>query len=92
MRLALLCYYKFMWQETKVGLYQHFTFADFNQAFEFMTRVAQIAEGSQHHPRWTNEYNNVEIWLITHDDDNAITDKDHQLARAIDEIAQEYLA
>ncbi len=55
-----------MWQETKDGLYKHFTFADFKQAFEFMTRVADIAEGVGHHPRWTNQYDVVEIWLSTH--------------------------
>jgi 4a-hydroxytetrahydrobiopterin dehydratase len=56
-----------MWQETPEGLYKKFEFADFKAAFGFMTEVAQLAEGQQHHPRWTNEYNKVEIWLSTHD-------------------------
>lgn len=78
-----------MWQETKDGLYQHFTFADFAQAFEFMGRVAEMAEELQHHPRWTNDYNNVEIWLSTHSAGGKITDKDRQLAEAIEGIYTE---
>jgi 4a-hydroxytetrahydrobiopterin dehydratase len=79
------------WQQTKDGLYQHFTFADFAQAFAFMKRVADIAEGLQHHPRWTNQYNNVEIWLSTHEAKDKVTDEDHQLAQAIDDVYQEFI-
>ncbi len=73
-----------MWQETKDGLYQKFTFKDFKQAFAFMEQVAKLAEEQQHHPRWTNEWNTVEIWLSTHEASNAITDKDRALAGKID--------
>lgn len=75
-----------MWQETKDGLYKLFEFKDFKEAFGFMSKVAQIAERQQHHPRWTNEWNKVEIWLSTHETDDQITDKDRQLATAIDEL------
>lgn len=75
-----------MWQETPEGLYKKFEFRDFNEAFEFMTKVGQLAERQQHHPRWTNEYNKVEIWLSTHDAGGKVTDKDRELARAIDEV------
>lgn len=81
-----------MWQETKDGLYRHFSFADFEQAFAFMTRVADVAEGVGHHPRWTNQYDKVEIWLSTHSADDKITDKDRDLAAAIDTIASEFIA
>jgi 4a-hydroxytetrahydrobiopterin dehydratase len=80
-----------MWKDTKDGLYQHFTFADFKQAFEFMGRVAEVAEGVRHHPRWTNEYNVVEIWLSTHEKGGSITKKDRDLAAAIDSIASEFI-
>ena len=79
-----------MWQETKDGLYKGFEFSDFAQAFAFMTRVAAVAEGVQHHPRWTNEYNDVQIWLSTQDAKGKITDKDRDLAKAIDDIAAEF--
>jgi len=75
-----------MWQETKDGLYKKFEFADFKQTFAFMTRVAEVAEREQHHPRWTNEWNKLEIWLSTHEADNTITDKDRSLAKAIDAL------
>ena len=75
-----------MWQETEQGLYRKFEFKDFKQAFAFMTKVAEIAEKEQHHPRWTNEWNKVEIWLNTHDAGDKITDKDRDLATAIDKL------
>jgi 4a-hydroxytetrahydrobiopterin dehydratase len=81
-----------MWQQTKDGLYKKFEFADFAQAFEFMTRVAAIAEGVTHHPRWTNEYGTVEIWLRTHSAGDTVTDKDKDLATAIGRVASEYIA
>ena len=49
-----------------------------------MEQVAQLAEEYQHHPRWENEWSVVQIWLITHEGGKKITDKDHQLAAAID--------
>jgi ribonuclease HI/pterin-4a-carbinolamine dehydratase len=77
-----------MWQETKHGLYKQFNFDNFKQAFAFMTRVAEVAEREQHHPRWENEWSVVQIWLMTHDEGGAITDKDHEMARAIDEVVE----
>jgi ribonuclease HI len=73
-----------MWQETKHGLYKQFNFDDFKAAWAFMTQVAEIAEEFQHHPRWENEWSVVQIWLITHEGGHNITDKDRQMAEAID--------
>ena len=75
-----------MWQQTDDKLYRKFLFSDFSEAFAFMTRVALIAEKMDHHPRWTNVYNTVEIWLNTHDAGDKITPKDHELAAAIDKL------
>jgi ribonuclease HI/pterin-4a-carbinolamine dehydratase len=75
-----------MWKETKHGLYRQFNFENFKQAWAFMERVAELAEEFQHHPRWENEWNVVQIWLITHEGGKKITDKDSQLAEAIDEV------
>lgn len=75
-----------MWQETKHGLYRQFNFEDFKEAWQFMTRVADLAEKFQHHPRWENEWNVVQIWLITHDGEEKITDKDREMAALIDAI------
>jgi 4a-hydroxytetrahydrobiopterin dehydratase len=76
-----------MWTEVNNQLYRKFEFANFSQAFAFMTRVAFEAEKQNHHPLWTNVWNRVEIWLSTHDAGNIVTEKDHALAKAIDAIA-----
>ncbi len=75
-----------MWQEVNNKLYRKFQFANFSQAFAFMTRVALEAEKMDHHPLWTNVYNTVEIWLSTHDAGDVVTDKDHTLANRIDKL------
>lgn len=79
-----------MWTENNNQLYQKFIFSDFNEAFGFMSRVALVAEKMDHHPTWTNVWNTVEIWLSTHDAGNIVTQKDKQLAQAIDRIAGKY--
>ena len=75
-----------MWKEENNTLYRKFEFADFSEAFAFMTRVALAAEKMNHHPLWTNVYNKVELWLNTHDAGDIVTEKDHKLAEKIDNI------
>ena len=75
-----------MWTEKDGKLEQTFKFKDFSEAFAFMTRVALVAESMQHHPDWSNSYNQVKITLVTHDAGSKITEKDHRLAEAIDKI------
>lgn len=62
------------------------TFADFNHAWGFMTRVALAAEKADHHPDWSNVYNKVTIVLSTHDA-GGLSEKDVALAKFIDSIA-----
>lgn len=76
----------FMWKEENNFLVRQFTFNNFTEAFAFMTQVAFLAEKHQHHPNWSNVYNQVEIKLTTHDAGNVVTDKDKNLARAIDSL------
>ena len=59
------------------------TFADFGEAFGFMTRVAIAADKADHHPEWFNVYNRVEITLTTHDA-RGLSARDVKLAGAID--------
>ena len=63
-----------------------FRFKDFVEAFAFMTKVAFAAEKHRHHPNLSNVYNTVEIQLCTHDAGNTVTEKDHALAAAIEDI------
>jgi 4a-hydroxytetrahydrobiopterin dehydratase len=77
-----------MWTEQGDSLYRVFTFGDFSEAFAFMTRVALEAEKMNHHPRWSNVWNRVEIWLSTHDAGDKITDKDRRLAAQIDQLVK----
>ena len=56
-----------------------FKFADFKQAFSFMTSLAMKAEQINHHPEWENVYNKVTITLTTHDK-GGITELDHEMA------------
>jgi 4a-hydroxytetrahydrobiopterin dehydratase len=62
-----------------------FTFADFVEAFGFMTRVAILAEKADHHPEWFNVYNRVEITLTTHDA-GGLSTRDIEMAKAIDAL------
>jgi 4a-hydroxytetrahydrobiopterin dehydratase len=74
------------WKEENNELVKKFKFKDFSEAFAFMTRVAILAEKQNHHPWWSNVYNQVEIRLTTHDSGNTITKKDRELAKAIDDF------
>ncbi|UXE66664.1 MAG: 4a-hydroxytetrahydrobiopterin dehydratase [Chryseotalea sp. WA131a] len=75
-----------MWKEENNRLIKTFKFSNFVEAFGFMTKVALLAEKQNHHPFWTNVYNTVTIELNTHDAGDIVTDKDHALAKAIDEV------
>lgn len=74
-----------MFEESDNRLHAALAFSDFVSAFEFMTVVAELAESHGHHPEWRNIYNKVWITLTTHDAGNTVTDKDYELAKAIQE-------
>ena len=78
--------YNKMWTEKNDKLVKIFEFNNFVEAFGFMTKVAIIAEKMDHHPNWSNVYNKVSIELSTHDAGGIVTDKDRELAKAIDAI------
>jgi 4a-hydroxytetrahydrobiopterin dehydratase len=69
------------------GIRRNMCFSDFAEAFGFMTRVAILAEKADHHPEWFNVYNRVEILLTTHDA-GGLSQRDIDLAAAIDAIAR----
>ena len=75
-----------MWKEEKDALHGEFKFADFKQAWAFMTEIAFHAEDQNHHPEWSNVYNTVNIKLTTHDAGNTVTEKDRKLAKTIETV------
>ena len=73
------------WSGGADAITRQFKFEDFSQAWGFMTRVALLAEAANHHPDWRNVWNRVDIRLTTHDA-GGLTQKDIDLARAIDKL------
>lgn len=73
------------WELQGEMLYRQFYFKDFIVAFEFMTKVAALAEQANHHPNWSNVYNKVDIALTTHEF-NSVSQRDFDLARKIDQL------
>ena len=71
------------WELKDGKLQKSFKFSNFVEAFGFMTKIALEAEKINHHPEWSNVYNNVSVKLSTHDTDG-ITDYDIKLAKIID--------
>ena len=67
-------------------LHREYRFRDFVQAFGFMAQAALVAERAAHHPEWSNVYNRVVVDLTTHEA-QGITEKDFDLARAMEQIA-----
>ncbi|NNC51493.1 MAG: 4a-hydroxytetrahydrobiopterin dehydratase [Erythrobacter sp.] len=75
------------WSLTREGnaIERKFEFADFAEAFAFMTRIAIMAEKRDHHPEWFNVYNKVEITLTTHDA-GGLSLRDVNMAKKIDKL------
>ena len=76
------------WRLSDGKLNLQLVFADFVTAFDFMSKVAVLAEAAGHHPEWSNVYNRVEIDLTTHDA-GGITMKDFDLAKQINRVLAE---
>ena len=74
------------WEIVDGKLHREFRFGDFVEAFGFMSRVALVAEKSDHHPEWSNVWNRVTVDLVTHDA-GGITDLDVALANTMNELA-----
>jgi len=74
------------WRIDQTGLKNAWVFKNFEQAVEFMNRVAAVAQAMDHHPEWSNVYNRVSVKLTTHDA-GEITALDFHLANAMQQCA-----
>ncbi len=77
------------WKIEGGKLHKLFKFKSFNQAISFMVGVAMVCEKMNHHPEWSNVYENVDVKLITHRV-AGLTDLDFQLAEKMDKISTRY--
>lgn len=75
------------WTVVDGKLRKEYQFADFVEAFSFMTAAALCAERKNHHPEWFNVYSTVRVELVTHDA-GGITELDVELAREMDALAR----
>ena len=81
------------WEKTSDGREAYsklFKFADFKQAFSFMTTIDMKAEQINHHPEWENVYNKVTITLTTHDK-GGITELDYDMALFAESCFKNYI-
>lgn len=73
------------WEYVDGAIETSFEFSNFKEAFAIMTRIAFECEAQEHHPDWSNVYNNLHIRLNTHDA-AGVTEKDFKLAHTIEDI------
>lgn len=75
------------WTVHEGKLHRKYTFPSFAYAMGFMATAAPAIEKMDHHPEWSNVYNHVTVDLVTHHA-GGITQKDVELATALESIAQ----
>jgi 4a-hydroxytetrahydrobiopterin dehydratase len=74
------------WSVAGGKLHKDLAFADFNEAFGFLTRLALVAEKMNHHPDWSNSWNRVTLDIASHAA-GGITQACFDLATAADRLA-----
>jgi 4a-hydroxytetrahydrobiopterin dehydratase len=75
------------WEFNEDKISKEFSFNDFSEALGFIVRVGLEAEKQVHHPELFNVYNTVKISLSTHDAGGKVTQKDVDLAKAIESVS-----
>ena len=75
------------WKKVDDSIERSLTFNDFSAAFGFMTRVAMLCEAQNHHPDWSNAWNQVSIRLSTHEC-GGLSHRDIELAASIEQLLQ----
>lgn len=75
------------WEYHENAIHVEFEFDNFKDCFSAMSRIAFECEAQNHHPEWSNVYNILRISLSTHDA-SGVTQKDFDLAEAIEAIVE----
>ena len=75
------------WKKVDNSISKKLIFKDFSSAFGFMTRVAMLCEKQNHHPDWSNTWNQVSIRLSTHEC-GGLSHRDIELAASIEQLLQ----
>jgi len=76
------------WEVQHGKLHKEFKFSSFAEAIGWMVSVAVVADKMDHHPEWSNVYSRVQVNLVTHDMDNAISSWDVELATKMEQLAR----
>ena len=74
------------WTNNENSLEKTYRFDTFESAMDFMQQAALIISETDHHPTWTNTYNQIHVSLSTHDAGNKVTQKDKELAAILDQL------
>jgi 4a-hydroxytetrahydrobiopterin dehydratase len=74
-----------LWKLEGKELVRHCEFRNFVEAMQFVNGVAGMAEGAGHHPDIDIRYNKVRLALTSHDA-GGLTERDFDLAAAIDSL------
>ena len=74
------------WQEVDGALERTFEFGSFADAVAFVNRIAELAEGENHHPDIALSYRKVTLRWTTHSA-GGITERDRALAARSGELA-----
>lgn len=72
------------WEYTDGKLTKTYRLGNFREALALIVRIGLEAEAINHHPELFNVYSFVTVSLWTHDAGNAVTQKDVDLATAIE--------
>ena len=74
-------------------LYRLYEFTNYEMIWRFMTKVDELGiRPYNHHPRWQNAYNRLEVWLCTFNVGHKPSKKDIRLAKIMESIWDEFKA
>lgn len=73
------------WTESDLGLAKTYTFSSYRDAADFVYEIVLLSEEMDHHPKIVWDHLSVEVITKSHDSDS-VTQKDRDLAEAIDRL------